>query len=204
MSYTHLTIEERIVIYQLKKENKSMSYIAEAIGRSKSTICRELKRNNCGKKYKYLPHIAQRKYIGRKICCKKMTDINPMLVKYIEEKIKLTWSPEQIANRKNIEFKLLSFSTIYRWIHRGNIVKGDMKQLRRKGKFKRPQETKGRFNIGKSIKKRPSEVYKRNTFGHWEADTVESGRLDHKRKSKYCFVTLAERKSRKYIAQQQL
>ena len=37
-------------------------------------------------------------------------------------------------------------------------------------------------------------------MGHWEADTVESGRIDHKRKSNYCFVTLAERKSRYYIA----
>lgn len=51
-----------------------------------------------------------------------------------------------------------------------------MKNLRRKGKFKRQE------------------------LGHWEADTVESGRFDHKRKSGYCFVTLAERKSRYYIA----
>ena len=49
------------------------------------------------------------------------------------------------------------------------------------------------------IKKRHKEVYNRNTFGHQEADTVESGRIDHQRKSKYCFVTLAERKSRFYI-----
>jgi IS30 family transposase len=202
MSYTHLTIEERIVIYQLKKENKSMRYIAEAIGRSPSTVCRELKRNNCGKKYNYLPHIAHKKYIKRAIRYKRKADIEPMLVEYIEEKLKLTWSPEQIANRNNKEFKLPAFSTIYRWIHRGYILKGDMNRLRRKGKFKRPQETRGRFNIGKSIRKRPFEIYQRTTYGHWEADTVESGRLDHKRKSKYCFVTLAERKSRKYIARQ--
>ena len=37
-------------------------------------------------------------------------------------------------------------------------------------------------------------------MGHWEGDTVESGRNDHKRKPRTCFVTLAERKSRKYIA----
>ncbi|MDE6475395.1 MAG: IS30 family transposase, partial [Erysipelotrichaceae bacterium] len=49
-------------------------------------------------------------------------------------------------------------------------------------------------------KKRDKSVYKRDELGHWEGDTVESGRIDHKRKSKYCFVTLAERKSRKYIA----
>lgn len=50
------------------------------------------------------------------------------------------------------------------------------------------------------IKKRPKEIYQRQELDHWEADTVESGRFDHKRKSGYCFVTLAEKKSRYYIA----
>ena len=45
-----------------------------------------------------------------------------------------------------------------------------------------------------------NKIYKRQEIGHWEADTVESGRFDHKRKSGYCFVNLAERKSRYYIA----
>lgn len=73
--------------------------------------------------------------------------------------------------------------------------------MRRKGKFKRPAETRGKFNDGgRSIKKRDKSVYKRTELGHWEGDTVESGRVDHKRKSSYCFVTLAERKSRFYIA----
>ena len=75
-----------------------------------------------------------------------------------------------------------------------------MQNLRRKGTFKRPAETRGKFNIGKTIKKRPKEIYKRNTYGHWEADTVVSGRKNGKALSSYCFVTLAERKSRFYIA----
>ena len=76
-----------------------------------------------------------------------------------------------------------------------------MENLRRKGKFKRPAEKRGKLNDkGRTIKKRPKEIYKRQELGHWEADTIESGRLDHKRKSVYCFVTLAERKSGYYIA----
>lgn len=59
---------------------------------------------------------------------------------------------------------------------------------------------KGKFNIGRTIKKRPKEVYKRNTYGHGEADTVVSGRKNGKALSSYCFVTLVERKSRFYIA----
>ncbi|MFB5557217.1 IS30 family transposase, partial [Bacillus cytotoxicus] len=54
----------------------------------------------------------------------------------------------------------------------------------------------GRFNIGKSIQKRPSEVKKRETFGHWEMDTIVSSRG----KRKGCFATFVERKTRYYQA----
>jgi IS30 family transposase len=57
-----------------------------------------------------------------------------------------------------------------------------MKNFQEKAKFKRPKEKRGRFNIGKKIRKRLIKV--------------------HKRTSKYCFVTLAERKSRQCLALQ--
>ena len=76
-----------------------------------------------------------------------------------------------------------------------------MARLRRKGNFTRPAETRGKFNDGgRTIKKRPKDVYKRKELGHWEGDTVVSGKIDRKCKSSACFVTLAERKSRMYIA----
>ena len=48
----------------------------------------------------------------------------------------------------------------------------------------------------RSIRKRDKSVYSRQEAGHWEADTVVSGQG----KSKACFATLAERKTRFYIA----
>ena len=48
--------------------------------------------------------------------------------------------------------------------------------LRRKGKSRGKKEIRGKFNLGKSIRKRDKSVYKRQEFGHWEADTVVSGR----------------------------
>ncbi|MGF2888959.1 hypothetical protein V8443_14785, partial [Staphylococcus aureus] len=51
-----------------------------------------------------------------------------------------------------------------------------------------------KFNIGRPISQRPKEIKKRNTFGHWEADTIVSSRG----KSKGCIATFAERKSRYY------
>ena len=68
-------------------------------------------------------------------------------------------------------------------------AKGNVNRLRRKGKSLKPKETRGKFNIGKSIKDRPKEVRKREKIGHWELDTVVSSRG----KSKYCLSTFVER-----------
>lgn len=54
----------------------------------------------------------------------------------------------------------------------------------------------GRFRIGTSIAKRPKEVRNRETFGHWELDTVVSSRG----KSKGCLAIFLERKTRFYLA----
>lgn len=201
MNYHHLTIEERACIFQFKEMGMKIREVAHALKRTPSTISRELKRNSYKGVKPYHPTNAQCQYEIRRKKCHRPKKITNEIKIYIEDKLQLRWSPEQISKRELGRIEgCPSFSTIYRWIHERMILKGDMTQLRRKGKFKRPQETRGRFNIGKTIKKRPKEVHKRKVVGHWEADTVESGRFDHKRKSKYCFVTVLERKSRIYLA----
>ena len=89
-----------------------------------------------------------------------------------------------------------SFKTIYRWLYEGYICKGNVKVLRKKGRTRKRLGNGGRFTTGKSIRKRDKSVYKRKEFGHWEVDTVVSGRG----KTKACFATIAERKTRYYIA----
>ena len=207
MSYNHLTIDERSCIYNFLKLGMSVREISKALHRSPSTISREIKRNSIetgsrGRFIKYYPIKAQEKYKFKREKCHRKSINDADILEYIEKRIKEHWSPEQISNRSTEEIDYVpSTSTIYRIIHREQIKQIKMVHLRRKGKFKRPAETRGKFNDGgRTIKKRPKEVYKREELGHWEADTVESGRKDHKRKSKYCFVTLAERKSRYYIA----
>jgi IS30 family transposase len=174
--------------------------IAELLQRSPSTISRELKRNLSDNIYN--PANAQEKYYIRRQECHRKQINDDRIISYIKKKIDLHWSPEEIANRETNDIDYIpSTSTIYRMIHRGEIEKDTFEKLRRKGQYKRPAETRGKFNDGgRKIKKRPKSVYSRKELGHWEADTVESGRYDHNRKSKYCFVTLAERKSRYYIA----
>lgn len=206
MNYQHLNINERTVIAQLKKSKVSIREIARILHRSASTISRELKRNSysTGNEYRlslYNPATAEKKYSKRKLNCGRKRINDETVLSYIKNKIESYWSPEQIYNRITDETWVPSTSTIYRMIHRKQFGTITMEKLRRKGQFKQPAETRGKFNDGgRTIKKRPKEVYKRQEIGHWEGDTVESGRIAHQRKSKYCFVTLVERKSRHYIA----
>ena len=208
MSYNHLTIEERARTYQFLNLGMSIRKIAQALKRSPSTISREIKRNSSkikvsrGSYTKYFPVKANDKYIDRRKDCHRKSNISKDVIEYLTIKINEHWSPEQISNRRtSVIHEMPSTSTIYRLIRAKKVPKTSMENLRRKGKFKRPAEKRGKFNDkGRTIKKRPKEIYKRQEIGHWEGDTVESGRNDHKRKSGYCFVTLAERKSRYYIA----
>lgn len=115
----------------------------------------------------------------------------------LEEKLEATWSPGQIIGRFRVDgLPVVSFKTIYRWIYTGRLVRGVLHVLRDKGKRQKPTETRGKFTVGKSISNRPKEVRSRETFGHWELDTVVSGRG----KSKGCVAILIKRKTRLYTA----
>ena len=201
MNYKHITTNERCCIANFLSLGLSLRKIAKHLNRNISTISREVKRNSTNGKY--LAHIACENYAkNRKNCGAKGKSSNPTLIKYIEDGLEKTWSPEQIAGRLRLDYQddksmTIGFKTIYRWLYQKNIAKGNVNRLRRKGKSLNPKETRDKFNIGKSIKDRPKEVRKRETIGHWELDTVVSSRG----KSKACLSTFVERKSRFLIAQ---
>lgn len=192
MSYNHLNTYERGRIEVLNKIGYSSRKIAIIVGRHHSTIARELKR--IGNPQDYDAQKAHNNY-------KKLRDNSKPKGKYtsdiatlIENKLTQTWSPEQIAN--TVTKGKVSFKTIYNWLYENKLNNGDLKILRRKGKCSKTKENRGKFIVGTSINKRPKEVNKRTTFGHWELDTMVSSRG----KSKGCFATFVERKSRLYTA----
>ena len=198
MIYLHLTIDERSCIASMLLRHESISSIAKVLNRHKSTISRELKRNyfwNETYQSGYFAPLAQSKYRKRKKNCHKAANVDPEIKAYIEMRLQETWSPEQISCSP-APYVMPSFKTIYRWIEQGLICKTDAKVLRRKGRKALTRETRGKINAGKPIKKRDKSVYKRIDFGHWEADTMVSGRG----KSKSCLAVLTERKSRLYLA----
>ena len=99
MNYHHLTIEERSCIRKYYVDGLSYREIALLIGRNVSTVSREIRRN-CTHMYDiptYYPHTAQKKYLLRRSYCHCGMFHSQEVIEYINEKLKATWSPEQIA-----------------------------------------------------------------------------------------------------------
>ena len=113
MNYHHLTIEERSCIRKYYVDGLSYREIARLIGRNVSTVSREIRRN-CSHMYDiptYYPHTAQKKYLLRRSYCHRGMFHSQEVLDYIEEKLRATWSPEQIACTP-CELKLPSWRTV--------------------------------------------------------------------------------------------
>ena len=192
MSYSHLSITDRIKIETYLELGLKPCQIANKLGVHKSTISRELRRCLNG----YSAALAQEQYDHRAKQKGWKSRLTPKLKKEIEDVLKSSWSPEQICGRYQLEQKpMVAFKTIYNWLYAG-LIDLDLSVLRRKEKTRQPKETRGTFRIGTSIDKHPKEVRNRETFGHWKLDTVVSSRG----KSKGCLATFLERKTRFYLA----
>ena len=121
MSYTHFTLTERFCLQEYLKEGKSFREIAKLMGRSPSTISREVKRNFSRKKKRYNPwrattlYIIRRKNCIRKPAIQKDTELYQLIKKCLEQ----YWSPELIADHCKKNGYPISFSTIYTAIKSG-------------------------------------------------------------------------------------
>jgi IS30 family transposase len=165
-----LTYRDRVVIATLLNEGKNKSYIAEILDVYPSRITYELKRCPDGE---YDADIAEANASrnlskrGRKIV---LTDkVNNFISTRVKE---YHWSFETIAHILNISFK-----TIYNWFDNGllNLTPSDLPE---KGIRKRKKaETRGTYTrSSKTIEQRPVEANERQTIGHFEIDTVLSGK----------------------------
>ena len=188
---SHFTFCEREILYRLLKAKKSKSEIAKLMGRDRSTIYREIKRNTGHRGYR--PKQAQRKADERRLRCRgepKMND--PKLKSSVRRLLKKTWSPDQIAKWLRREFprnpeKHVSHQTIYTWI--AQEAPELRAYLRRSGKRRSGPEKRGQLVGCVSIAGRPKAVDSRCRFGDWEGDTVVSpGRRSG-------LVTMVDRKS---------
>lgn len=103
--YKHLTISERETLGQLLVRGWSLTDIAKAMGRHKSTISREISNSKLSR-YGYRALIAQALVEPRIHTARrgKKIENNLQLQEYIQTHLKLGWSPEQIANRLKMEY----------------------------------------------------------------------------------------------------
>ena len=199
-NYTQITQDERVIIADLRRRNKSYYYIAKWLKRKYDTIKDEIERNgevNQFGKIIYFAGKAEKKYLKRRKESKEKERIIENNFKVEEKIIKLittgeNLSPEQIANR----YDTVSHQTIYNWIYRMEDVslkKKIIKKLRRRGKKYR-KSSKLYTYVSKiapktMINERLEIINNRERIGDFEGDLI-------KLNSKEVLYTLVDRKSR--------
>ncbi len=207
----YLTETERYRLETMLKDKVPVMQIAERLGKHFTTIYKEIQKGttellNSDLTYRkeYCADIAQRITTDRghnKGIPIKLGS-NHKLAEHIEHLVKdLKYSPYAVAcdiadGRFNIT---LCEGTIYNYIHGDvflNISDRDLhynlKHTKNVTKEKRPSYKKLH---SKSIEERPKHIRKRETYGHWEMDTVYSG----KEKGRSCLLVLTERMTREEI-----
>lgn len=119
--YRHLTPEERDCIAVLLAEGLSLMEIGRRLGRNKSSISREVRRNGPqGRRGAYFSNSAQERSSARWNASHRKERLkNEAVREYVEAKIALGWSPEPVAGRIGLESPGLSVSheAIYQYIY---------------------------------------------------------------------------------------
>ena len=187
MTYKHLSQNERYQIFCLMKEGLNCTEIAKNLGRSTSTISREIRRNKGGRGYR--PKQADRLAQERSVGSRNARRIEPDVLKAAFDRIAEQLSPEQVAAELPI-----SHETLYQHIYAdkaagGTLWKNLRCQKKRKKRYASGVERRGQIVGRRPIHERPANVELRRTVGHWEGDTVIGA--GHKQ----AIVTLVERKS---------
>ena len=199
--YKRITVFEREEISIRIEQKVSIRTIAKHLGRSSSTISRELSRHH--EKGVYRAIIAQEK-VRKKLKATKRSKLekNPELFNFVYKRmIENKWTPEQVAKRLKIlypkDMKMrISHETIYRYVYvkaKSTLKKELVGSLRRKHKNRKSRKTRHKscpIQDYVSIEQRPQEVQDRLIPGHWEGDLIMG------KDNKSAIGTLVERTAR--------
>jgi IS30 family transposase len=197
-----LTLAEREEISRAVVMGQSTRSIARQLGRAPSTISRELQRNGGQQCYRasQADQMAWDRSCRPKIC--KLVE-NRALAHIVADKLRLQWSPEQIAGWLKRTYpddanSLVSHETIYRSLYiqaRGPLKKELLQHLKRPRVMRRSRhhtqktDNHGRILDTVSISERPATVEDRAVPGHWEGDLLCGDRSSQ-------IATLVERQTR--------
>lgn len=191
--YKQLAREERYLISELLKLGYSQRAIAAQLGRSPSTVCREIRRNATKYDGAYRHCRAQEYTNGRRRRCRRGARFDPQQYALVRYYLRKKWSPKQIVGTLRPQGLVsMSHQSIYRYVVCDKRAGGQLwKHLRLKMKLRRKRygkhDWRGVLRGKKHIKERPPEVEWRQAVGHWEGDTVVGKDLRHS------ILTLVER-----------
>jgi IS30 family transposase len=175
---SHLTKEQRYTICTMLQSGYTQSEIARVINKDKSVVSRELRRNADARSNQYKDDLAQRKYLKRQAHKAKPRTFTPEVEEYVRDKLRLKYSPEQIAGiaKKNGDI-CVSHERIYQFIWKDKRQKGTLYQdLRNQGRHYKKRsviyDKRGTIPNRIDISQRPPEVELRKRFGDLEIDLI--------------------------------
>jgi IS30 family transposase len=198
MSYTHLSLAERHYIEVERKRGESLSNIGLSLGRSQSTISREIQRNTGKRGYRHKQ--ATRTALDRHTQKNKAVKLTAFIKAILNQYIKEDWSPEQIAGKLKTDGVIsIHHETIYQYILEDKCNGGKLyTHLRHQNKTYRKRYGSAHNRTGipnrTSIEERPEIVEKRERTGDWEADTIIG------KNHKGAIVTMDERRTKLRLA----
>lgn len=182
---SRLSFGEREEISCRRAAGDGVRTIARALGRSPSTISRELVRGTQRRKTGYRASVAQARADARARRPKMSTlSRHERLREYVQDKLQSKHSPEQISHRLSMDFPhdpemRVSHETIYRalYVQGRGALKRELARCLRTGRgLRKPRrkvaERRGRIADMVNISERPAEADDRAVPGHWEGDLI--------------------------------
>lgn len=200
-TYTHLDEEERNKLVVLLNRGKSLRDIATVLGRSPSSVSREIKRNNG--KTRYQANTAQKRAVERHHSGHVTRRLKSHALRLeVARMIAQGHTPEQVSGRLRLvhpELPRISHEAIYQWIyaereHLIGFLPRSHKQRWLKGKSKRRRPLQFRIPERMPLSERPAQANDRSQFGHWETDLIigsgkSSLQTSVERKMRYTKIT---------------
>ena len=195
MAYHQITSEQRYTLSALRQQGLNQAEIARAMGRHRSSISRELRRNSSAWDGGYRPFVASHRARARRSRSRRNQRFTRGDFRLVESLLRRRWSPEQISGRLRRQGRLsISHETIYIhiWTDKergGRLFEFLRCSLKKRRKRHNSYDSRGRLAGKRHISERPPWIEKRRSIGHWEVDTVVGGG------AKDCVATLVERKT---------
>jgi IS30 family transposase len=192
----YLSLDERMVIADLRRERRTVREIAGELGRSPATISRELRRN-VDDHGRYLPRSADRAATERNARPRaRRVMVDTELRAVVVELLGKRWSPEQVAHELRQRFadqpaRRLCTESIYD--PDAPVTRPARRRRRRRRRRVQGLERRGRLTAMTMIADRPAEVANRIQVGHWEGDCVMGAG------NRSAIGTLVERRTRYLI-----